>query len=144
MKKPLSGLLIFGIAVLVGTGAGLIVLALAASYTDDQKDQAIHAAQKRDRQTAYLQSLDRYNDSIAACGRGNILRKKINIQGRVQTKFLKIARTARLRAVKTADNPVDKKLNQDAADQYTELIDSQAIVPLVDCLARFHKPAPPQ
>ncbi len=124
----------------------LIALAILANneYTDQRvREVARESAELSNAKTAALSlrfAVKQRDQNLAACERGNGLRRKINVQARVQTKFLKIARTARLRAVQTADNPVDRKINQDAADQYSELIEAQATVPIVDCASRFPDP----
>lgn len=58
----------------------------------------------------------------------------INSSACTLRKFLSAARAARLAAVKTATDAKDRRLNQQAADTYKQLIDSQITVPVhFDC-----------
>lgn len=130
MKRPLSGLMIFAIAVLVGIGSGLAVLAFANRYTDQQKDKAVHAALVR-----------QYDSSLAACKRGNTLRRKLN-HGAIKTlhDFLQTARTARLAAAKAATKKADRILNEDAAESYKTYLANLGSLSIIDCPGVYTHP----
>ena len=125
----MSGILRWSITVLVGIGSGVIVLGLAQRYTDQQKTNAIHAAQVR-----------AYKSSIAACKRGNTLRRNLNDTTLTQLEFLNAALIARRRAVETAKTDADRVLNADAAHTYERLIAHAHLAQIIDCKHAFTKP----
>lgn len=128
-KHHLSGLAVWFIAVIVGIGAGVAVLALAARYTNQQSEEAVHAALVR-----------QYKANLSSCERGNALREAVNDQTGVQIELLRAAANARLRAVEIATTPADRKLNADAAATYKTLIDHAQTIPIVDCKDVYTKP----
>lgn len=126
-SKQIRGFAISGGWVLViVTPLLAIVLWLAITYANDQRDHALRSAQ-----TAQHESL------VKGCARGNLLRVRLNNAIRIEHDFLVTARVARLAAVKTANDQADRALNAGAAADYKRYIARLAPLPLVNCAKAY-------
>lgn len=123
-------------------GCGLLGVAL--DYTNQQREEATQQASKqaqKDRdKAAHALALKQYYADIAACERGNTLRRNINDYVQTQVDFLNTARTARERALKVSATDADKTLNAEAVKAYTILITHSHKTPIVKCEAVYPKP----
>lgn len=144
-RKIHSGIAVWTIAVLVGIASGLIVLGLANHYANQQRERATRAAavklNDKTRDLASAAALKQYLASLAACERGNALRRTLN-GGAIKTlhDFLVTARIARRAAANAAPTRAEQDLNRKAAASYTLYLARLGPLPLIRCASVFTKP----
>lgn len=125
-RPALSGMLIWGIAVLVGLG----VLWIAVGYAQSEADK-----------TTRSQITRQYDNAVKGCERANLLRIAINERIiSTQREFLKAAEAARRSSALQAATLAERKTNAKAAARYRALAKISRPLDLIDCAAAYPKP----
>lgn len=116
---------------------------LAIDHSNSVTARSQRAAAVLAQEAVFRSLMSSYQSGIAACGRGNVLRARINAQDEIQVEFLRTALVARLSAVAAATNDKERALNAKAASRYRVLLANVKKIPQVDCETVYTRPEPP-